>query len=327
MAREIVLDNTTLRYQHRLRLAGAQCHVSSNSGILGDTLRGWIQEQPQQEWETFSLRVLVGDDKANDAVGAPHFRGLGHVVVASFGPANIFVFDLLRRAITATVSQEIAEQPAFWDRTLLPIALGVLGPAVGVVPIHAACLAVNGEGMLIAGASGMGKSTLSVALAQNGFDFISDDWSYLTLCQGRLLAHGMSVPAKLLPDAVTHFPFLSQYRVGVALNQELAYELPIQEVGAAVRTCCEPRWFLFLERSSRPGCRFVPVSADQARQYVLRSVERLPSELSHLVPARDRTIARLQQLSCWKLIYGGPPRVAVDGLQQFLAELQQGVEA
>jgi hypothetical protein len=326
MGREILLDTATLLYEHRLQLAGALCHVSTDSDILGETLRKWLQEQSQPGWESFSIRVLVGD-QASEAVGTPYFRGLGHVVVASFGPANVFVFDLFRRSIAAIVSQEIAAQPAFWDRTLLPIAMGVLGPTVGVVPIHAACLAVNGEGMLIAGASGMGKSTLSVALAQNGFDFVSDDWTYLSLCQGRLLAHGMSVPAKLLPDAVTHFPFLSQYRVGVALNQELAYELPMQDAGAAVRTCCEPRWFLFLERSGRPGCRFVSVSPDQARHYVLRSVEQLPSELSHLLPARDRTIARLQQLSCWKLIYGGPPRVAVDGLQQLLAELQQGVEA
>lgn len=173
----------------------------------------------------------------------------------------------------------------------------------------------------------MGKSTLSVALVQNGFDFVSDDWSYLTLYHDRLLAHGMSVPAKLLPDAIVHFPFLSKYRVGVALNQELAYELPMEEVTTAVHMACEPRWFLFLERSSVPGCRFVPASAVQARDYVARSVERLPLELSHLIPARNRIIERLHQLSCWKLIYGGPPSVAVYGLQQFLAELPREVEA
>ena len=73
----------------------------------------------------------------------------------------------------------------FWDRILLPIALGVLGPALGVVPVHSACLAIDGAGLLIAGASGAGKSTLSVALAQEGFDFISDDWTYLSLNHGK----------------------------------------------------------------------------------------------------------------------------------------------
>ena len=92
----------------------------------------------------------------------------------------------------------------------LPIAMGVLGPAVGVVPVHAACLTFDGWEMFIAGDSGAGKSTLSVALAQHGFGYISDDWSYLTLQRDQLVSHGMSVSAKLLPDAVKYFPALTQ---------------------------------------------------------------------------------------------------------------------
>jgi hypothetical protein len=265
------------------------------------------------------MQILVNSGDC-DAYAAPHFRGMQHVVIASFGRSNIFVFDLLRKNVAGVISERLAADRQFWDRTLLPILAGVLGPAVGVIPIHAACLAVEGAGLLIAGASGAGKSTLSVALAQNGFDFVSDDWTYLSSPHGKLLANGMSVPAKLLPDAISHFPVLARYSTTIALNQELAYELTLEDLGVQVRRFCEPRWFFFLERKPVGSCRILPVSSDEACHYLDRSVERLPAELESVIEARSAVIEQVQRLCCWKLTYNGPPEIAVSGLQRFLAE-------
>jgi hypothetical protein len=56
-------------------------------------------------------------------------------------------------------------------------------------------------------------------------------------------------------------------------------------------------------------------------------VERLPTELELMIQARTAVISQLSRLSCWKLSYGGPPRVAVRGLQHFFTGLRQGVPA
>jgi hypothetical protein len=328
MRREIEVGQAALTYRCDLALAGTMCHVSSNSPIVGDSLQTWRVNAAQTDWSSLSLDVIVGSTE--EAPAAPHFRGIQHLVFASFGAANVFVFDLLRRRITAAVSARTAGDTNFWDRILLPIAMGVMGPAVGVVPIHAASLAMDRSGLLIAGASGAGKSTLSVALAQAGFDFISDDWTYLALQQNELIAHGMSVPAKLLPDAVHHFPVLARHSVGVSLNQELAYELPIREFGARSQRCATPRWFFFLERVPGSSCQIMSVSSAQARSYVEQSVERLTNELEQMIQTRACVIDQLTKLSCWKLIYSGPPSNAVHGLQDFLAAqvpLKEGIPA
>lgn len=270
------------------------------------------------------MRILVSPgERAN--IGASHFRGLSHVVVASFGPGNVFLFDLARRQVVGTVSEATAAEQMFWDRILLPIAVGVLGPAVGVLPVHCACLAMDGMGALIAGPSGVGKSTLAVALAQHGFDYLSDDWTYLRERDGRLLAHGMGVPAKLLPDAIRHFPLLANYAVGIALNQEPAYELPAEETGARVETSCEPRWLFFLQRSTERGCKIAPMAAAEARRYLERSVERLPVELGEMIQTRSSIIDRISSLPCWSLRYGGPPQVAAGALKKFFAKQQEMV--
>lgn len=326
MRREVVIEGSSLIYSDELQLGGAVCSLRTNSHIVRSTLCKWRANNSQDGIGSFEMQIVATGERDLGS-GRPHFRGLGHMVTASFGEGNVFVFDLARRKIIATISAEVAADQEFWDRILLPIALGVLGPAVGVVPVHAACLTFNGEGMLIAGDSGAGKSTLSVALAQNGFGYISDDWSYLAVNGGRIVAHGMSVPAKLLPDAVHHFPALARHSLAPALNEELAYELSLSEIGAHVRLCCEPRWFFFLERTADSCCRLQPVCGDEARRYVERSVERLPPELSEMIRSRAVVIEQISRLPCWKLSYGGPPETGVRGLENFFAKQRQEVTA
>src|SRR5262249_16041975 len=140
------------------------------------------------------------------------------------------------------------------------------------------------------------------------------DWTYLSLHRGRLVAHGLSVPAKLLPDAVRYFPALKRFRPGLALNQGLAYEVPTTDFGAQIQLSCQPKWFFFLERTrSRDGCDIVPIASYESHQYVDRTVERLPGELHEVIETRSAVIAELPRLSCWKLTYAGPPTVAVLG--------------
>lgn len=279
----------------------------------------------QQVAGDFTMRILVTEDKTTGS-SIPHFRGLHHLVIATFGPQNIFVFDLARRNITASVSEEIAANEAFWRTTLLPIAMGVLGAAVGVVPIHSACLTWNGVGILIGGASGTGKSTLSVALARDGFGYISDDWTYLSLSSGHLRAEGLSIPAKLLPDAVTYFPELAAYPIRMALNQELAYEFPIDRISRAQRSCA-PGFFFLMDRSTQHGCQFLPIPSTEARSYVDRSIERLPSQLQDQINTRSDIIESILELSCWRLSYDGPPHIAVSGVRDFLTLRLGGLSA
>jgi hypothetical protein len=47
------------------------------------------------------------------------------------------------------------------------------------VALHAACLARNGETLLLCGAPGAGKSTLTLALLQSGFAYLGDDVTFV----------------------------------------------------------------------------------------------------------------------------------------------------
>jgi hypothetical protein len=323
------IDNIALRYRSRLAFAGSLCELSTNSAALAATLQAtWSAAEDadgETEADAFTMRALVIEprsERQSDSqagVGRPHFRGLQHIVIASFGGSNVFIFDQLRRTVSAAVSEAIVRDTPLWRETMLPITVGVLGAAIALTPIHCACLGWNGGGLLVAGASGAGKSTLAVALAQCGLDYIADDWTYVSLRMGKLAAHGASAPVKLLPDAVRHYPILCGRTPRRSMNGELAYEVDAADTfGARVVPACEPRWLVFLERRAAPGSEFSPMPEGRARAYLEANVERLPAELHQAAERRARTLARIAGLPCWRFRYGGSPQFAAGRLLEML---------
>jgi hypothetical protein len=63
---------------------------------------------------------------------------------------------------------------------LFTIPLAELLKRRGLYMLHAAGLAVAGKGLLVAGQSGAGKTTLALALLRAGFDFLADDTVFLS---------------------------------------------------------------------------------------------------------------------------------------------------
>ena len=323
----VPIDETALPHQRRLFFAGARCDLQTNSDQLSQLMDRLSVPATASGSGHFTMRVTV-DETRGDSAGKPHFRGLHHVVIASFGESNIFVFDILRRTLSAHVSGEVAGDCGFWREKLIPISLGVLGAGMGLVPVHCACLEIDGHGLLIAGASGAGKSTLSVALAEAGFSYISDDWTYISEGADGIIAHGTSAPVKLLPDAVQHFRDLRRHSLKTSMNGELAYEVDIAKTfGVATRRECEPRWLLFLERMKENGAELTPISSAAARSYVSSSVERLPAQLHEAAALREQTIERVARLPCWRFRYGGTPQFAAQQLLKFVVDRKQEIYA
>ena len=249
------------------------------------------------------------------------FRGRGHLVVAVFDE-EVFVFDLLRRKVHASVSTETCRSLSFWRGLLLPIALGVLGPTVGVIPVHAACLKAD-RGVMLVGNSGAGKSTLSVALAKRGWNFISDDWTYLKAKEGGLVANGVGAPVKLLPDAKNHFPELGSLVPQRSLNGELAFEVDSTAVlNLRKMTSTKPQLVIFIDRGSSAE-RLEPISQEEVFGYFSQSLERLPTALSNVEATRERTIRELSKLDAFQYCYQGTPDEGASRLEHLLMELQR----
>lgn len=296
-------------------LAGAGCMLSTNSAELVEVVQRATVACVGPTVCELNVEVMAGD---SSPLSAAHFRGMHHVVVASFRAANVFVFDLRRRVVTAKVSEVVARDAEFWSRTLLPIMAGTLGATINLLPLHSACLAREGFGMLIAGESGAGKSTLAVALAQRNFDYISDDWTYCTVSSGALSAHGTAARVKLLPDAARHFVELGGEQTHISMNGELAFEVPVdQAFGARLQRECTPRLMVFYCRVDNAASQFTPLDSSVARCYMESSAERLPAQLAEASETRSALMDAVAALPCWRFECGGTPAEIARELEMF----------
>ena len=265
---------------------------------------------------------IIVDCRLEAAVERPaYFRGNGHLVFGFLPPGSFISYDLRRKYVRAVLSTKAARDDSFWRSLLIPITIGILGITVGVVPLHCACLEQNGNGLLISGDSGVGKSTLTAALMQRGFAFISDDWTYFSKEQSALVAHGLFSPIKLLPDAVQFFRELGELTPAIFLNGELAYEVdPARFAGSTTKNTSRPSKIFFLERTSHPGCHFVPCPSASIRDFFEKSAERLPDELIDAKTLRTSLIGTLSALPSWVLRTGESPQRTSEAIDHFILE-------
>lgn len=54
--------------------------------------------------------------------------------------------------------------------------------------VHGSTVSVAGQGVLISGAAGAGKSALALALMAVGAGLVADDWTELSVADGRVMA-------------------------------------------------------------------------------------------------------------------------------------------
>jgi hypothetical protein len=312
------INEENLPLTAELRVVGARCFLSTNSQEVLSSFACWGAPARGGDEPSFELRVLVDPAAKREKDRAPHFRGLHHLVFGILGADETIVFDLARRRISGVVSNETARDAAFWNTRFLPTALGLLGATIGVVPLHCACLDRGGEALLLAGASGTGKSTLAVALSRLGFSVVSDGWTYIGRDGDQLTAHGISAPVKLLPDAVTYFPELRDFKAGVASNGELAFEVDLADTfRARIRQQSTPRWVMFLERVASQGCEIVPYDSNAAQVFLQDTLERLPVQLQEATDTRAALVASLAAKECWLARYGGPPQAVAETIARF----------
>jgi len=114
--------------------------------------------------------------------------GAGYVVGASES-STFVVMDAAARSALVTVPARMLRFPYHTRYELIEFAVFTLAArARGLIPLHGACVGSGRRGLILMGASGSGKSTVSLQCLLNGFDFVSEDSTFVMpermLCTG-----------------------------------------------------------------------------------------------------------------------------------------------
>jgi len=182
--------------------------ATNSSGVL---------KAAEQSWGRFSLLfpmapirveavVTAGDSQLCPPTTVCRIRGPLMTNIAD--GENFAVADFERRSgIMFVTDAAVAHQEYFRYFFLESTAMSLLSRGCATA-IHAACVALDGQGVLLCGDSGAGKSTLAYACAQAGWTYITDDGSYLVHGREDLLVAGNSSVVRFRPTAEELFPEL-----------------------------------------------------------------------------------------------------------------------
>lgn len=267
-----------------------------------------------------TITLMVRDGEEAPCEDAPWFRARGHFAIARFTQADAFCLNLRTRKAFGSFSSRVAGEPHRWRNHIFPALLGILAPAIEVVPVHAACVAHRAGGVLLAASSGTGKSTLAVTLARRGYALLGDEWTYLAEVSGGIEAWSIPVSVKLLPDGQRFFPELSSYRPGISLNGEQAYEVDPKTcfgVSRDLRSGIE--FIVLLKRQAERGCKIVPINTAEAMDHLGREIEPLPESLRGYYERQMELIRRLKNTTCFRVSFNDHPGAVAEKIDSALA--------
>lgn len=313
-----------LPFQARFLVAGSVWFISANAPEILAAARDTFQLAGDDDGP-IDLKISCFVDSelhAEKPWPQPHFRGLDQFVYAAYGTGGSMLIDLRQRQVIGTFSPAMAQDSSYWKCVILPILLGVTSAYLGITPLHCACLVRDGQGLILAGAAGAGKSTLAVTLALNNFAFLSDEWTYFSRSGSEVQAWGLPTPVKLLPDAIKYFPQLAESQMAPSLNGEVAYEVdPVAVFGVDRSLLCEPKWLVFVERTEGARSIFRPIRSEDAFRRFAEELEELPADISNMRKQQLETIRALVNRECWVLQHWLQPALLGKKLSEFCAEL------
>jgi len=298
--------------------AGAVFSLSTNCvKLLAAARRSFLLAEPAAGPSDFSLRFWVDEsDAARPPWPKPHLRGLDHLVFVGLDAKSSMLVDLRNRRVIGRFSAAMAGDGKYWNTIIFPMLISILAGSLGIVELHASCVARGQDGLVLVGPSRSGKSTLALALMEVGFRLLSDDRIFCSPCsltQARVLAYGLPRPLKLRREAAAWFEeFRDREPIDVQNGETVFYCEPGRRFGRQSLSACEPRALLFLERQQSLRFSLVQLGRDEVRS---RIEPDLLAEDPDAIRKQERTLENLTAIPSWQLRYGGSPQAIADQLE------------
>lgn len=165
---------------------------------------------------------------------------------------------------------------AFWEmphqcrRVFFFFPLLVLFGRYGLYGIHASGLERDNAGYLVAGNSGQGKTTLTLALLRAGWNYVSDDTVMLSAGEGLLEARSFRRGFGCDAATMERFPELGRGSQGLEGREGKVLVDAAAVYPGRHRKRCTPRVLVFTEIVDAPASRLTPLDATSAFARLVR---------------------------------------------------------
>jgi hypothetical protein len=284
-----------------------------------------VLDLAQESWGRFArcfdtrpvlLRVTVTEGETALCPPTPVCRMRDHIVSSIADSENYVVIDLAQlRAMVWATRAAVAHRDYFRYFFLESAAMSSIGSAYATA-IHAGCVALDEEGVLLCGDSGAGKTTLSYACACAGWTYVTDDGSYLVHGEDERTVVGNCHLVRFRPSAAKLFTELHgrpvMQRAGVG---KPSIEMAFRAHGIfRSSTAARIRYMVFLRRNAERE-ELVVFPRAVAQMYLWQRAQCMPYETNrHLNAMRGLLDVEVLELRYNRLDW------AVERLTQLVRE-------
>jgi len=181
-------EDTGAHLRARLSVLGGEFTVTSSARRLLDLAMEAFGGLPKHRLERrpprFSVRLVLNErrrtwDRGNEPP-PPMFSSGAGLLCATIDAGNFAVVDVGMSRALISVSKAMLAQPYYPRYELVELVfLTLASRAQALVPLHAACVGINGDGVLLIGGSGTGKSTLCLHALAGGMHLLSEDSAFV----------------------------------------------------------------------------------------------------------------------------------------------------
>lgn len=306
-----------LPYHHVLFPLGFPVHIKSNElAVVRLAEETWGRFESRFRDTPIEVRFLVSDVPVRRRPSPPVFRAQGNLLMIAADVHNFACCDLSTGFGFACVSRGTLTKREYTRNHFLAAMVYTLLDMRNVVALHAACLVMNGAGVLFVGPSGAGKSSFAYACMRRGWTYISDDASSLVRRRTGRLVVGNPDTFRFRPTASALFPELKG-RVKVR-NGKPTVEIKTEQLKRIkVATECTVDYILFLNRQEHEPdpARLQPLPRGEAFRRLFRE-NIWPNELSAHGERLD-AVERLLDAHLFELTYKALDP-AIDLLEQVI---------
>jgi hypothetical protein len=279
---------------------GFRVEIATNSrDVLQAATDSWGGYASEYPYPPVELRVVV--QPAGDLAPEPVFRNQRRLFSIVADRDNFAFYESGSLFGCCFVSQRTASDHAWFRFYFLETMAYMLLAQRWVMPVHAACVTRDETGVLLCGLSGAGKSTLAWACARSGWNYVTDDGTWLLTEVEDRTALGRCRSIRFRDDAPRLFPELQEYASRARPNGKISIEVPL-DAFPHIRTAplCRVGSVILLDRREGVPTSAQPVPASEAIELLLRDMPWYGDDVRAMY---ERTARRLLEVPAYRLTY------------------------
>lgn len=286
------LERVEYNLQQTYYPLGFPVHLSTNSSEVQEIAAAcWSKSRKLFDVKPIKLAIGVAEGRSSGCPAPPLCRLRENLASNIADAENFAISDYAQGLSLVWVTRAAIEQVSYFRYFfLISTVMGQIANC-HAWGIHAACVELQGAGILLCGDSGAGKSTLAYACARAGFTYITDDGSYLVDGRDDRLIVGDCGLMRFRPGSQDIFPELR----GMPVLQRAEVGKPSLEFGTALsqKIATSPtsriRYVIFINRNVDQQ-ELAPFPVEVARQYMLQRGSMYPPRRTRQTRMFDRLL-------------------------------------